>query len=91
MTEKVDIFSLGFVFFALVSGGLPFRDDIVGIPDLDPTWHSGYAEVTGERSVLSVLAASHDGAASILGVSTGHSALRVCLLHESLEFPRRLP
>lgn len=49
MTEKVDIFSLGFVYFSLISGGLPFREDIVGIPDLDPTWHLGYTEVTGNN------------------------------------------
>ncbi|CAM9747883.1 unnamed protein product [Ectocarpus sp. 12 AP-2014] len=45
MTEKVDIFSLGFVYFSLISGGSPFREDIVGIPDLNPTWHFGYTEL----------------------------------------------
>lgn len=56
MTESVDIFSMGFVYYSILAGGLPFgntndsrvafMEETGGIPDLDPSWHSGFVGVS---------------------------------------------
>lgn len=55
MTEKVDIFSMGFVYYSILAGGLPFgstndsrnafMETTGGIPKFSSTWHQGLVEV----------------------------------------------
>lgn len=53
LTEKADIYSMGMIFYSLVSGKEPYRHTeseelkmLKGImPDIDPSWHEGYMEV----------------------------------------------
>lgn len=57
MTEKVDIFSMGFVFYSILAGGLPFgrtndsrnafMEKTGGIPSFRPGWHPDFVEVSG--------------------------------------------
>lgn len=49
MTEKVDIYSMGMVFYSLISGRVPFSGERsstnVEQPTIDPSWHGGYIKV----------------------------------------------
>lgn len=53
LTEKADIYSMGMIFYSLLSGKEPFGHTeseelkmLKGImPDIDPSWHEGYIEV----------------------------------------------
>lgn len=56
MTQAVDVFSMGFVFYEIIAGGLPFEDtnpgrrafiqEKGGILEFDRAWHGGYVEVS---------------------------------------------
>lgn len=56
MTEKVDIFSMGFVYYWILAGGLPFgstndsrnafMETTGGISNFEPSWHPGFVEVS---------------------------------------------
>ncbi|CBJ30240.1 serine/threonine protein kinase [Ectocarpus siliculosus] len=53
VTEKVDIYAMGMIYYSLVSGGLPFPDvetfDEARAaherPEIDPSWHKGFVEI----------------------------------------------
>jgi len=54
LTEASDVYSLGMVFFTLISGKVPYDDDQERLetafysgtrPDIDPSWHRGFVKV----------------------------------------------
>ncbi|CAN0104628.1 unnamed protein product, partial [Ectocarpus sp. 8 AP-2014] len=53
VTEKVDIYAMGMIYYSMISGGLPFPDvetfDEARAaherPDIDPSWHKGFVEI----------------------------------------------
>lgn len=53
LTEKTDVYSLGMIFFSLMSGKIPFPRTDLGKqmilsgerPAIDPSWHTGYMQV----------------------------------------------
>lgn len=63
LTEKVDIYSMGMLFFSLTSGELPFDHDEDGKnkilkgekPVFDAYWPAGYMEVSGGCCLFSPL------------------------------------
>lgn len=54
LTEKVDIYAMGMIYFSLISGGVPFPDQeaferAYGAklrPEIDPSWHKGFTRVS---------------------------------------------
>lgn len=54
LTEKVDIYAMGMIYFSLISGGVPFRDleafetarEANLRPEIDPSWHTGFTEAS---------------------------------------------
>ncbi|CAN0150732.1 unnamed protein product [Ectocarpus sp. 4 AP-2014] len=53
VTEKVDIYAMGMIYYSLISGGLPFPDVETfdearaahDRPEIDPSWHKGFVEI----------------------------------------------
>ncbi|CAM9894012.1 unnamed protein product [Laminaria digitata] len=53
LTEKVDIYSMGMIFYSMMSGRAPFPMTELGNrmivrgerPKIDPSWHAGYMQV----------------------------------------------
>ncbi|CAM9560306.1 unnamed protein product, partial [Ectocarpus sp. 12 AP-2014] len=53
LSEKVDIYAMGMIFFSLISGGVPFPDqeaferayEAKLRPEIDPSWHKGFTRL----------------------------------------------
>lgn len=63
MTEKVDIYGMGMIFYTLISGKTPFPkgERAEGMimrgerPNIDPSWHEGYMQVSPQAKLLLVV------------------------------------
>lgn len=58
MTEAVDIYSMAMIFFSLIAGEVPFREeaDLLaagGRPTIDSSWHQGYVEASMLQNCIS--------------------------------------
>lgn len=60
MTEKVDIYGMGMIFYTLISGKTPFPkgERAEGMimrgerPYIEPSWHEGYMQVSPQAKLV---------------------------------------